>query len=256
MSQLVPDATFHELPASLPGASLGQSFAHVAAHVEEVATGSWPAADADRFLGTVLFTDVVGSTELLARVGDASYRDLRAAHEGRVRLAVEENGGRLVNVSGDGTLSVFESPRDAVTCAGTVNKQARDDGLTVRCGVHSGDLERDGLNVTGMTVHIGARVGAAAEPGEVLVSSTVRDLLIGAGLEFTGRGAHELKGVPGSWRLYSTNDTARTTSVAMDDSLQTLVDRFAVRGARHAPRAARAALRLAGAWERIRARST
>ena len=161
-----------------------------------------------------------------------------------------------MNVSGDGTLSVFESPRDAVTCAGTVNKQAREDGLTVRCGVHSGDLERDGLNVTGMTVHIGARVGAEAEPGEVLVSSTVRDLLIGAGLGFTGRGDHELKGVPGSWRLYSTNDIARTISVAMEDSLQTLVDRFAVRGARHAPRAARAALRLAGAWERIRARST
>ena len=138
VADLVPDATFHTMPHTSVGASLGQSFAPVAGHVEQLATGSGRPADADRFLGAVLFTDVVSSTELLASLGDAAYRDLRATHERRVRLAVEDAGGSLVNVAGDGTLSVFDGPRDAVRSATRITDEALADGLRVRSGVHFG----------------------------------------------------------------------------------------------------------------------
>jgi hypothetical protein len=180
VAELLPDATFHTLPVTPPGASIGQAWLPVADHIEEVATGSQHSADADRFLGTVLFTDVVSSTELLASVGDAKYREMRSAHERMVRLAVESVGGQVMTVSGDGTLSVFDGPSKAVRCAETICQEAADAGIDVRCGVHTGELERDGRNVTGMTVHIGARVGAAAGPGEVVVSRTVHDLVVGS----------------------------------------------------------------------------
>ena len=165
VEELIPDATLHVLPATLPGASIGQAYLPVADHIEEAATGTVHSADADRFLGSVLFTDVVSSTELLASVGDARYREMRSSHERLVRLAVETGGGELVNVTGDGTLSVFDGPSKAVRCAEAICRDATEAGIEVRCGVHTGELERDVLNVTGLSVHIGARVGAAARPG-------------------------------------------------------------------------------------------
>ena len=257
VADLVPGATFHPLPPTPPGASIGQAWLPVADHIEEVATGAAHPAESDRFLGTVLFTDVVSSTELLASVGDATYRDMRAAHERQVRLAVDNFGGRLVNVSGDGTLSVFDGPSGAVRCAELISRGSADEGFAIRCGVHTGEMERDGVNITGLSVHIGARIGSTAGAGEVLVSRTVRDLLVGSGLTFTGRGDHELRGVPGSWELFAlTHSGEQAGSLPAEKSMQTSMDKMAIQSARRAPALSRAALRMANAFERRRARAT
>jgi class 3 adenylate cyclase/pimeloyl-ACP methyl ester carboxylesterase len=256
VADLIPGATFHVLPATMPGSSMGQAYLPAADHVEEVATGTIRPAESDRFLGTVLFTDVVSSTELLARVGDARYRDLRSSHERLVRLAVETTGGELLNVSGDGTLSVFNGPSKAVRCAEKICRDATAAGIEVRCGVHTGELERDVLNVTGLSVHIGARVGAAARPGEVLVSRTVHDLVAGSGLTFASRGEHDLKGIPGSWELFAvTHAGEQAGTLPSEKSMQTSMDRMALQSARRAPALSRAALRMANAFERRRSRA-
>lgn len=256
-AELVPGAELHTLPPTPPGSSIGQAFVPATDHIEEVATGTVHSADADRFLGTVLFTDVVSSTELLASMGDAKYRDLRSGHERLVRLAVENAGGSIVNVSGDGTLSVFDGPSKAVRCAETISRDATDAGLAVRCGVHTGELERDGTNITGMTVHIGARVGASAGPGEVLVSRTVHDLVVGSGLTFDSRGDHDLKGIPGQWELFAVTQAGEQAgSLPAERSMQTSMDKVALHSARRVPALSRAALRMANALERRRARAT
>ena len=256
VTELIPGATFHVLPETLPGASIGQAYLPVADHIEEVATGAVHSADADRFLGSVLFTDVVSSTELLARVGDAQYREMRSSHERLVRLAVETSGGELVSVTGDGTMSVFDGPSKAVRCAETICRDATEAGIEVRCGVHTGELERDVLNVTGLSVHIGARVGAAARPGEVLVSRTVHDLVAGSGLTFASRGDHELKGIPGTWELFAvTHAGDQADSLPVEKSIQTTMDKMALESARRVPALSRAALRMANAFERRRARA-
>jgi class 3 adenylate cyclase len=204
----------------------------------------------------VLFTDVVSSTALLAKVGDASYQQLRADHERQVRLAVERHGGDLMTVTGDGTLSVFDSPSATVRCAVIICREAEQSGIAVRAGIHTGELERDGMNVTGLTVHIGARVGAAAEPGEVLVSRTVHDLVGGSGLTFARRGEHELKGIPGRWELFAvTHAGEQPTDLPLEDSMQTPIDKLVLQTARTAPGFVRAAVRLGNAIERRRARS-
>ena len=255
-AELIPDGSLHVLPATRPGASIGQAFVPAANHIEELATGRAHSADSDRFLGTVLFTDVVSSTELLAQLGDAEYRELRSEHERLVRLALEREGGDLVNVMGDGTLSIFDGPSKAVRCAEAICRDAADAGVGVRCGVHSGEIERDGLSITGMTVHIGARVGAAAGAGEVLVSRTVHDLVVGSGLEFVSRGEHELKGVPGRWELFAMIRAGeQTDSLPAEKSMQTSMDKMALQSARRAPALSRAALRMANAFERRRARA-
>jgi class 3 adenylate cyclase len=257
VAELVPGATFHTLPEPPPGSSIGQAFVPVIEHVEEVATGSLHSVDSDRFLGTVLFTDVVASTELLADVGDAKYQQLRSAHERQVRLAVEEAGGELVNVIGDGTISVFDGPTTAVRCAERICRESKEHGVNVRSGVHTGELQRDGRNITGMAVHIGARVGAEAGPGEVLVSRTVKDLVVGSGLGFTSRGEHRLKGVPDSWQLFAVADTrAQEGTVPLEESLQTSMDSMVIQSARKAPGFSRAAMRMMNAVERRRARAT
>ena len=203
VAELIPSSTYRVMPPTPPGTSIGRAVLPVLDELEEVATGVSPSADADRFLGTVLFTDVVSSTELLAKVGDTKYRQLRADHERLVRLAVDRAGGDLITVTGDGTLSVFDGPSAAVRCAETICDDAEEAGIAVRAGIHTGEIEREAMNVTGLTVHIGARVGAAADPGQVLVSRTVHDLVAGSGLTFASRGEHELKGVPGSWELFA-----------------------------------------------------
>jgi class 3 adenylate cyclase/pimeloyl-ACP methyl ester carboxylesterase len=256
VAELIPGATFHTLPPTPPGSSIGQAFIPVIDHFEEVATGSLHSVDADRFLGSILFTDLVASTEVLADIGDASYQSLRSSHERRVRLAVEEAGGEVVNVIGDGTLSVFDGPTRAVRCAERICREAQADAVAVRCGVHTGELQRDGRDITGMAVHIGARVGSAAGPGEVLVSRTVRDLVVGSGLSFSSRGEHQLKGVPGGWELFAVAHAGdQEGTVPMEDSLQTSVDSMVIQSARRAPRVSRAAVRLVNALERRRART-
>ena len=256
-ARLIPDSTFHALPESPQGSSIGQAFVPMFDHLEEAATGSPHSADADRFLGTVVFTDVVASTELLADIGDQQYQDVRAAHERLVRLEVERVGGQLMSVMGDGTLSVFDSPTKAVRCAESICQVAASDGLSIRAGVHTGELQRDGMNVTGMSVHIGARVGAAAGPGEVLVSRTVHDLVVGSGLTFASRGDHDLKGVPDHWELFAvTHAGEQADTVPLDGSIETPMDKVALQTARRAPSFARATMRFANAVERRRARAT
>lgn len=251
--ELLPHGTFHALPPTKRGESFGKAYIPFFDVVEEVATGMAPNADAGRFLGTVLFTDVVSSTELLADVGDASYRELRSDHERLVRLAVETGGGRLVKVLGDGTMSVFESPSKAVRCAERISREAEEVGVLVRCGVHTGEIERDGIDITGLTVHIGARVQSAADPGEVLMSRTVRDLTAGSGLVLTSRGERELKGIPGTWELFAlTRAGSQAGSLPVEGSLETSIDKLAIQTARRAPQVLRAAARLTNAIERRR----
>ncbi len=256
VAELIPNATLREIPAFPPGTSLGQIYAPIIDHMEEVATGAVHTPESDRFLATVLYTDLVGSTELLADVGDARYRDIRATHEREVRLAVEETGGSLVSVSGDGTLSIFDGPSSAVRCAERICREADGERLAVRCGVHTGEVQRDGTNVTGMTVHIGARVGAAAEAGDVLVSRTVRDLVVGSGLVFASRGEHQLKGVPGSWELFAVTQAGpQVGTIEPGESIETALDRATLTGIRRMPGMSRAGIRVLNAIERRRART-
>jgi class 3 adenylate cyclase/pimeloyl-ACP methyl ester carboxylesterase len=256
VADLIPGSTFHALPTTPPGTSMGQAALPMTDILEEIVTGTIHSTDSERFLGTVLFTDVASSTELLERVGDATYRQLRADHERSVRHLVETAGGRLMTVTGDGTLSVFDSPTNAVRCGERICREAENAGISVRAGIHTGELERDAMNVTGLTVHIGARVGAAAEPGEVLVSRTVRDLVAGSGLTFVSRGEHPLKGVSGTWELSAVTRAGHQPEILpAEESMQTPMDRMVLQTARRAPGLARAAVRLGNAVERRRAKN-
>lgn len=175
----------------------------VAGEIEEFVTGARREREPERVLATVLFTDIVGSTEHAATAGDREWLRLLERHDELVRRELKRHRGREINRTGDGFLAAFDGPARAVACAASITQAVRKLGLEIRAGVHTGECELRGEDVAGMAVHIGARVGATAGPGEVLVSSTVKDLVVGSGLEFEDRGARELKGVPGEWRLYA-----------------------------------------------------
>jgi class 3 adenylate cyclase len=160
-------------------------------------------AELDRMLATVLFTDIVGSTDKACELGDVRWRELLERHHATVRALLARYRGREVNTIGDGFLATFDGPARAVKCAQVICDAVKPLGLEVRAGCHTGEIELLGADVGGIAVHIGARVAALAGPSEVLVSATVKDLVAGSGLVFADRGEHELKGVPGSWRLYS-----------------------------------------------------
>jgi class 3 adenylate cyclase len=159
--------------------------------------------DADRILATVLFTDIVGSTEKAVELGDRAWRGMIADHHQVIRRELSRFRGREVDTAGDGFFATFDGPARAIRCAGAAVEAVRDLGIEIRAGLHTGECEVVDGKVGGIAVHIGARVAAEAGPSEVLVSSTVKDLVAGSGLEFTDRGAAELKGVPGEWRLYA-----------------------------------------------------
>jgi class 3 adenylate cyclase len=171
--------------------------------IEEFLTGELPAHRSDRVLATVLFTDIVSSTEHATRMGDRRFKDLQVTHDELLLAEVERFRGRLVRSTGDGVLATFDGPGRAVRCACAIRDAVRPLGLDVRAGLHSGEIELRGDDVAGIAIHIGARVSALAGAGEVLVSRTVTDLVAGSGIEFDDRGEHELKGVPGTWQLYS-----------------------------------------------------
>ena len=160
-------------------------------------------AELDRMLATVLFTDVVGSTDRACELGDHDWSELLERHHQTVRALIARYRSQAVSTTGDGVLATFDGPARAVRCAQGVCEAVRPLGLEVRAGCHTGEVELLGADFGGIAVHIGARVGALAGPSEVLVSSTVKDLVAGSGLVFSDRGEHELKGVPGSWHLYS-----------------------------------------------------
>jgi class 3 adenylate cyclase len=173
--------------------------------VEEFLTGSRAAHEADRVLATVLFTDVVGSTQRATELGDRRWRELLEQHHAIVRRLLERFRGREVDTAGDGFLATFDGPARAIRCACAIRDAVRTLELEIRAGLHTGECELVQDKVGGIAVHTGARVVGAARPGEVLVSSTVRDLVAGSGIQFEDRDEHELKGV-GSWRLYSVVD--------------------------------------------------
>ena len=171
--------------------------------IEEFLTGVRPHPALDRVLATVLFTDIVGSTELVADLGDRRFKEVLEQHNALVRRELARFRGHELSTAGDGFLATFDGPARAVACAVSIRDGARVLGLQIRFGLHTGELELTGTDIRGIAVHTGARVAAKAGPGEVLASSTVRDLVAGSGLEFEDRGSHELKGVPGEWRLYA-----------------------------------------------------
>jgi len=171
--------------------------------IEEFVTGHRTAADHERVLATVLFTDIVGSTQKAADLGDQVWRDLLGRHNAVVRQELLRWRGREVSNAGDGFLATFDGPARAIRCAKEISDIVRPWGIDLRCGLHTGEVEIVDLDVAGLTVHIGARIAALAEPGEVLISRTVRDLVAGAGFQFTARGIHSLKGVPDEWEIYA-----------------------------------------------------
>jgi len=156
----------------------------------------------DRVLATVLFTDIVGSTERAVEIGDNAWLDLLDRHQAVVRAMLGRYRGREIDTAGDGFLATFDGPARAIRCARAVSEAIRPLGIQVRAGIHSGEIEMAGDNVRGVAVHIGARVASLAGPSEVLLSQTVKDLVAGSGLTFDHAGEHELKGVPDRWRLY------------------------------------------------------
>src|SRR5436190_8717823 len=157
----------------------------------------------DRVLATLMFTDIVGSTARAAELGDARWRELLAAHQEAVRRELTRFRGREVKTLGDGCLATFDGPARAIRCGQAIAETARSSGLEVRIGLHSGEVEVMDEDVGGIAVHIAARVGALADAGEVLVSSTVKDLVAGSGIEFADRGTRQLKGIPDEWRLFA-----------------------------------------------------
>jgi len=199
----IRNASFVELPGDFHLSARPGDEDEAMDIVEEFLTGTRSEHDIDRVLTTVLFTDIVGSTERASSLGDHAWRDLLDRHDQVVRRELERFRGREIKTLGDGFLAAFDGPGRAVRCARSITEEARRIGVEVRSGLHSGECEVRGADLAGIAVHIGSRIGALAQPGEVLVSATVKDLVIGSGISFQDRGTHTLKGVPESWQVFS-----------------------------------------------------
>jgi pimeloyl-ACP methyl ester carboxylesterase len=206
LASQIPGARFVELPnighLAVSGAGavgrLSDEFL-----LETWNSGAWEEPESDRVLATVLFTDIVDSTLRAAELGDRAWRDLLERHQRLVRGELARHRGREVDTAGDGFFATFDGPARAIRCATAIVRGMAELGLSVRAGLHTGECEVIGDKVAGIAVHTGARVAGSAGPGDVVVSSTVRDLVAGSGIEFADRGPHELKGIPGEWRLYA-----------------------------------------------------
>ena len=202
MAEVIPGARLVELPGDAHVPFIGNPDP-IIDEVEELVTGARHSSTPDRVLATVLFTDIVGSTERASEMGDRRWRDLLSRHDAVLRRQLERFRGKPIKSTGDGILATFDGPARAIECANAMCRAVAELGVEIRAGLHTGECEVIGDDVAGMAVHIGARVGAQAGPGEVLVSGTVKDLVVGSGLEFEDRGVCELKGVPGDWRLFA-----------------------------------------------------
>jgi class 3 adenylate cyclase/pimeloyl-ACP methyl ester carboxylesterase len=214
--------------------------------IERFVTGAVNHVEPNRVLASVLFTDIVASTTRAAELGDRAWRELLERHDALVDRTVAEHGGRVVKHIGDGALSAFDGPAMAMRCAEALRDGVAELGIELRGGIHTGECEAIGEDLGGLAVHIGARVGALAGPGEIVVSSTVKDLVVGSDMQFSDRGEHELKGVPGSWRLYALGEE-RASQVELDGAAGYMrrSDRVAVTLARRMPRTMRLAGQLA-----------
>jgi class 3 adenylate cyclase len=206
LAEHIPNAKYVELDGADTSCWVGDTDLMLD-EIEEFLTGVRHGPEPDRALAAVLFTDIVASTERIVEVGERRWRDLLDRHDAVLRRQLERFGGREIKTTGDGVLATFDGPARAVQCACAIRDAAAQLGLEVRAGVHVGEVELRGPDIAGMTVHIAARIHARADPGEVLVSRTVVDLVTGSHITFTDRGQHELKGVPGNWQLFGVTQT-------------------------------------------------
>jgi class 3 adenylate cyclase len=205
MAKSIPDAKYVELQGvdHLPWVGDVDS---LVGEIQEFLTGVRQRYDTDRVLATVMFTDVVGSTEHAAALGDRGWKDLLESYHACVRQELVRFRGREVDTAGDGFFASFDGPARGIRCACAIRDAVTTLGINIRAGLHTGECEVMGEKIGGIAVHLGARVAANARPGEVLVSSTVKDLVAGSGLRFSDRGVHTLKGIPGEWRLFAAED--------------------------------------------------
>jgi class 3 adenylate cyclase len=205
LAEHIPGARYVELEGRDNLVVLGDT-EQVLVEIERFLTGTHTPPEPDRVLATVMFTDIVGSTETAARLGDRAWRELLARHDELSRMQLARYRGRAVKSLGDGFLATFDGPARAIRCAIELRDAVRELGVELRTGLHTGECEAIGDDVGGLAVHIGARVGSLAAPREVLVSNTVKDLVVGSGIDFADRGEHALKGVPGTWRLWAAQE--------------------------------------------------
>jgi pimeloyl-ACP methyl ester carboxylesterase/class 3 adenylate cyclase len=205
----IPNARYVEVPGTDHIPFVGDNATDIADLIEEFLTGSKAPATADRVLATVVFIDIAGSTELAARVGDHRWRELLDGYYAAARRELTRFRGREIDTTGDGFFATFDGPARAVQCARATTEAVRGLGIDTRVGLHTGECEVIGERIGGIAVHIGARIAARANINEILVSSTVKDLVAGSGIQFEDRGVHVLKGVPGEWRLFAVGGVGR-----------------------------------------------
>ena len=203
LAERIPGSRYIELPGIDHAPWVGDNAMEIADDIEEFLTGTRAPVTIDRVLATVLFTDIVGSTEKAAALGDRRWRDLLDNHHATIRRNLARFRGHEVKTTGDGILATFDGPARGVRCACAIADEIRPLGIEVRAGLHTGECEMTDDDVGGIAVHIGARVAALAGAGEVLVSSTVKDLVAGSGIRFGDRGSQSLRGVPGEWRIFA-----------------------------------------------------
>jgi len=207
LAQHIPNARLVELPGVDMSLTFGSAARPVVAdEVEEFLTGTRATADRTRMLTTLLFTDVVGSTDRLAAVGDNAWRSVLDRLDGAASRQLTRFSAREERLTGDGVLATFDGPARAIRCGSAIRDAARQIGLDVRVGMHTGEVERRGTELAGIAVHLPCRVCETAKAGEVLVPRTVVDLVAGSGTTFDDRGEHELKGIPAAWRLFAVTD--------------------------------------------------
>jgi class 3 adenylate cyclase len=203
LAEQIPGSRHLEFPGVDHLPFVGDNAGDIADAIEEFLTGSRAPVAVDRVLATVLFTDIVGSTEKAAALGDHRWHDLLDTHHTAIRRTLSRFRGHEIKTTGDGVLATFDGPARGVRCACAIADEIRPLGIEVRAGLHTGECEVIGNDIGGIAVHIGARVAALAGASEVLVSGTVKDLVAGSGLRFCDRGNHSLKGVPGDWRIFA-----------------------------------------------------
>ena len=245
-----PNSTFVELDGT-DHAPMTHDAYRIADEIEQFLTGRRPGPSVpDRVLATVLFTDIVGSTELASRIGDARWLALLERHDTAVREALDEQQGTELSHTGDGFMAAFDGPSQAIRCAFAIRERVRELGIEARCGVHTGEFSMAGRQAGGLAVHVAARVMSHAGGGEVLVSREARDLAVGPDIAFVPQGAHTLKGVPGKWDLYAAipADSAQPTAEDLAPLTPGMNDRIVRTLARRAPRLARAGARALRRW--------
>lgn len=236
-ARLIPGATYRELPQARPDMSIFEYLRPMIDAAYEAGGVAPQRVRRDRRLAAILFTDIVGSTELAASLGDEAWRERVRRHDAALAQAVTEHEGRVLKHTGDGALCLFDQPAAALACATSVPARLRVLDLEIRSGIHCGECEFVDGDVRGLAVHIAARVAALSTAGEVLVSRTVRDLVAGSGTSFDTRGEHQLKGVPGSWELFAVGDTATHQADLIDGAPRPRrSDRAVLLAARRAPR--------------------